>query len=177
LGDFAGSLEDFGKVLELSPESGWTWYGRGCVLHAAGRLKEALEDFRKALEFLPKEADYPRLRIWLARSRLGERPAAEAEFKAYLASRPEAGRNDWFGQCASFLVGDASEADLLGAMGKSDPPGRKWREFEGRFVLGMKSLLEGDAAKARGHLEKCLAAGERNFFIILTAKGELAALR
>ncbi|MEW2915986.1 tetratricopeptide repeat protein [Ruegeria sp. ANG10] len=53
MGDYAGSMSDINKALELNPNSAWAWYWRGRLSMPAGNLESAISDYRQALVLDP----------------------------------------------------------------------------------------------------------------------------
>ena len=175
LTDWKGSLDDLGRSLALRT-TGSTYFDRGCVFYFSQSWGNAAADFRKALETLPKERDQPFLRLWLARVRLGEREAATKEWRAYLQARDPARRDDWYGKISAFLLEETTEQDLLAAAGTGDAGEDRARSCEAHLYLGTRRLISGDRSGAMEHLKKCTDGGESNFYTVLNAVAELAAI-
>ena len=53
-GDYDGAVRYSNWVLEIQPELGWAWQLRGIAWQAGGHWKEALSDFRKAVQLAPQ---------------------------------------------------------------------------------------------------------------------------
>jgi eukaryotic-like serine/threonine-protein kinase len=66
LGEFGRALEDFERVLEAAPETGWAWLYRARCLIALGRLDEAEPALERALETIPPNS---REAVWRSRAR------------------------------------------------------------------------------------------------------------
>ena len=49
--DFAGSIADYNKALELNPENGLTYYNRGLIKIDSGQRDSGCLDLSKAVEF------------------------------------------------------------------------------------------------------------------------------
>ena len=67
----------------MDPEFSQAFFHRGCIRYDAHDFTEAHFDFQRALDFQPDDND-SQLRIWLARSRLGEKDAATKNLRKYL---------------------------------------------------------------------------------------------
>ena len=72
-GDTLAALKDYSRAIELAPTEMSHYYFRGCVYQDAQKWREALLDYRKAAELSSPQWEFPRLRMWLVRARLGAR--------------------------------------------------------------------------------------------------------
>jgi tetratricopeptide (TPR) repeat protein len=156
------------------PESADTFADRGRYYYDTGRAKEAAADLAKAVRMEPEAQDYARLFLFLARAKLGERPAAAGELRAHLDRRGT--RDDWYARVAGFLCGALKEEDLLAAAKAGNPQVAIEQECEACFYAGAVRLLDGDAAGARPLLERCVATDVRTFIEHESARMALASM-
>jgi lipoprotein NlpI len=124
-------------------------------------------------------AAYPRLRIWLIRSRLGEPADATVELTGYLNSLHGAQADDWTAKIGRFLTGTLAEQDFLDAA--KNPAGNS-KQQDGRlcqadYYAGMKHLLAGDKDGANTLLKKSTGTGEKGYTEYVSAEVELGALK
>jgi lipoprotein NlpI len=117
---------------------------------------------------------YPRLRIWIVRSRLGERDAAKTELAEYLNARQPG--DDWYSRIGRFVIGGLSEDDFFRAAEFPDAKTDKDQKCEAYFYAGIRRLLDGEKGKARECFEKCLQTGARANLEYSSARSELQAL-
>src|SRR5262249_37503489 len=137
---------------------------------------DALVDFRRRLELSQQKQDYPRFFIWLIRTRLGEKAAANKELVAYLDKRWNGAPDDWATKVANFLLDKISEADFFAAAASPDAKKERSQRCEAWFYAGMKRLLNVDKTTAADYFRKCLATEEKDFTEYQFAKAELHAL-
>lgn len=103
-GDLGGAVADYSKYIELDPNYWWAYYQRGCLRYALGSWTDALADFRKVIALKGDLSDFSMLRIWLIRSRLGERAQATSELKQYSQQRDAGKAEDEFSRIAALLT-------------------------------------------------------------------------
>jgi hypothetical protein len=146
------------------------------------KWKEALADYQHACEMSPGGQDYPRLYIWVARTRMGDLKTANKELAAYMdkrASNTKTAPDAWVSKLGAFLTGGPKETDLVAAAASDDPKTESARQCEAWFYIGMKKLAGGDKQSATGDFQKCAATGRKDFveYQVATAElnGELAA--
>src|SRR5215510_8125917 len=118
-GDFEGAIADYNLAIELDPKYSAAYFHRGIAKQAKGDLKGAIGDINGAIERNDQDF-YPRLFLWLMRSRLGESDAANKELAAFLDKRRNATPEEWTPKVAGYLLGNVSEADLFAAAKSSD---------------------------------------------------------
>ena len=174
-GDLEGAIADYNRAIELDPKYSAAYFHRGIAKKAKGDLKAAVDDINGAIERNDQDF-YPRLFLWLIRSRLGERNAANKELAAFLDKRRNATSEEWTSKVAGHLLGNVSEADLFAAAKSSDAKKERGLFCEAWFFAGMKKLLGGDKATAADYFRKCIATGQTNFVEYQVAQSELEAL-
>src|SRR6516164_3629957 len=118
-GDLDGAIADCNRAIELDPKDSMAYFHRGIAKKAKGDLKAAVDDINGAIERNDQDF-YPRLFLWLIRSRLGESDAANKELAAFLDKRRNATSEEWTSKVAGHLLGNVSEADLFDAAKSSD---------------------------------------------------------
>ena len=172
--DFDGAIADYTKAIELDPKEPRSYHYRGCLLYDRRKWTDALADFRKADEVATSYREYPQLRIWLVRARLGERHAATKELAEYLAAMKS--HDDWYSKMARLLTDQLSEDDFFKAAESPDPKTDRGQKCEAYFYAAIRRLIDGDREKAREYLEKCLQTDAKTYFEYSSARSELQAL-
>ena len=171
-GDLDGAFADYSKAIELNPQNAKAFHGRGNLNYNLRHFAAALDDFRKECE-LVTALDYCHCRLWLSRTRLGEREAATRELRAYLESCPTEACDDWVSNIARFLSGQLAETDFLEMAENSATKQHQWRTCEACFLAGTKRFMDGDKSTATEFFEKCLAVGNKDFGAYQSAAAEL----
>jgi len=171
--DLEGALTDLTKGIKLNPKNGEAYRNRGYVLYDQQSWAGALPDFRKACDLNPAVKDYPQLRIWLIRARLGERDAATRELAQFLKGRKA---DDWPRKIMRFLIGELPEAEFLKAAESENAKTDGERKCEATFYVGSRSLIDGDKDKAKEYFQQCLDTGVKTFAEYRSASAELTAL-
>src|SRR5215470_4024011 len=174
-GDLEGAIADYTRAVQLDPKFAAAYFHRGIAKQAKGDLKGAIGDINGAIERNDQDF-YPRLFLWLMRSRLGESDAANKELAAFLDKRRNATPEEWTSKVAGHLLGNVSEADLFAAAKSSDAKKERGLFCEAWFFAGMKQLLGGDEATAADYFRKCIDTGQTNFVEYQLAQSELKAL-
>jgi lipoprotein NlpI len=177
-GDFPGALAALTNIVRLAPKSPEAFQSLGCTEDDLALYPAALASFQHAVE-LDSKMSYSRFRIWLLRTRLGEKDDANRELKAYIELRQGEDGHEWEMCIARFLVGDLTEPDFIAqapktAIRTTDESGHL---CEACYYSGMKRLLAGDQPGAINLFQKCLATDEENFNEYLSAKALLAKLQ
>ncbi len=170
-GQTDGAFTDFNRALGLDPKNAGAYAGRGSVNFLARNWTAALRDYKRFCGLSRRNQQYPRLAIWMIRSRLGEREEADKE----LAARFNAEPGSWPSKLQRYLLGNLSESEFLGAVSpdvKVDPGQR----CEASFYAGMKNLLNGNRSAASEFFKKCLATEGNSVIEYQFAKAELKAL-
>ena len=170
--DAAGAIGDFNRALELDPKLIGAYSGRGSANFLARNWPAALRDYRRFCELSPRLQEYPRLFIWIIRSRLGEREAANKE----LSTNFTTAQGSWQFKVKAYLLGNLAEADFLAAASSPDAKSDRRQHCEALFYGGMKNLLNGNKPAATEFFKKCLATEEKSVVEYDLAKAELKAL-
>jgi lipoprotein NlpI len=178
LKDYDGALADCAKACALDPQSPLAYENLGYVQNDLAQFQAALESFRQSVQLDPL-VDYPPLRIWLLRTRLGETDDATKELAAHLNQLRGAQRNDWAAQIGRFLIGTTTEDDLLNLANTNapNPKAQAGRLCQACYYAAMKHLLTGDKDGATTLFKKCLGTGEKGYVEYVSAGAELNALK
>src|SRR6266536_1024347 len=166
------AIADFNRALELNPKLVGAYDGRGSANFLARNWTAALREYRRFCELWQRDQEYTRLAIWMIRSRLGEREAADKE----LATRFTAAPGSWVSKVKAYLLGNLSEADFLAAAASPDANTDRGQHCEAWFFAGMKNLLNGDKRAAAEFFKKCLATEQKSEIEYHFAQAELKAL-
>jgi lipoprotein NlpI len=150
--DLDGAIADYTRIIEFDPKNSDAYINRGAVFYAKTSWKEALENFRSAIE-LGDDAAHARILVWLARVKQGEKVAADKELAASLAEK-ESEEGEWDSMLARFVLGQVSEQALLKGATASE---KKVLDCEAWYYIAIKHLLAGDKKAAAEDLKKCLA--------------------
>lgn len=173
-GDLDGALADYNHAIELDPKDGGTYSNRATVYFSTRNWATALEDYNRFLELSKQGQDYPRLYMWLIRTRTGHPDAANQELQQYLEQRQPGAPADWYSNLGSYLLGKMSDADLLNAAKSDNKTGQL---CEAWFYVGMKKLLSGDKTGAQDCFQKSLATNQKDYTEYHFARAELKSLQ
>jgi len=171
-----------GFVAQLQPEesrglpNGMAYHVRGCHYYDARYFADALADFRKSCGLGSEFQDYSYYRIWLIRTRSGEKEAATEELVSYLKNRKAQNPPDWPLQVGRFLAGQITEANFLKAATDANTKTDREQHCEAYFYAGSKRLIGNDPAGATDLFKKCLSTGVTTFEEYQSAKAELQRL-
>jgi tetratricopeptide (TPR) repeat protein len=175
-GNLDGALADYSSAIELNPKDAGSYNNRAALYFLAHNWRAALNDYNQLFQFSNQSQDFPHLYVWLIRARMGETDAANKELADYLDQRGNAARNDWYSNVASFLLGRASEIELL-AIGKiPDDRSKTGHLCEAWFYIGMKKLLAGDKTGAESCFQASVATNQQEYTEYHFAEAELRAL-
>jgi tetratricopeptide (TPR) repeat protein len=175
-GDADGALADFNRALALDPKYAWTWYYRGDLHYMMRDWQGAIGDYRRACQLDKRTQDYPRLSIWLIRTRLGEKADANKEFSLFLAKRGPLKGGDWYREITDFFADTVSEADFLASSVSPDAPDGGWAPCSAWFYAGMKKLISGDTPAAIVCFRKCEETNRPDILEYHLAESELKTL-
>jgi lipoprotein NlpI len=176
LRDYAKSIRDTVRAMELEPNSGSDHHHRALCLFDTGQWKAAAADFRRATELGSWSTDYAWLGLWMARARLGEQEKASAELRSY-GAKAHGLEKAWFRAIVLFLTGGSTEEEFLAAASApADAKERTDQLCEAYYYAAIKRLLAGDGAGAEPLLRKCVETGVTQFIEYVGALSELDAL-
>src|SRR5438876_487692 len=77
-----GAIADINRALNINPKLAAAYASRGSANFLARNWTAALQDYKRFCELSPRSQQYARFGIWMIRSRLGEREAADKELAA-----------------------------------------------------------------------------------------------
>lgn len=172
-GDLDGAITDITTAIRINPKDADAYRKRGYVRYDQRSWKNALADFRKGCELAPGEKDYPMIRIWLIRARLGERDAATRELAEYLKGRKVA---EWPKKIMRLLIGELPEDDFLKEAESRDAKTDLEQKCEAYFYVGAHRLIDGDKDKAKEYFQKCLETDLKIFNEYRSAAAESTAI-
>ena len=118
---------------------GMAYHVRGCEYYDMHNFAAALADFRKSRELGSEFQDYSYYRIWLIRTRSGEKEAATQELLSYLKNRKPHNPPDWPLQVGRFLAGQINEDDLLKAAANANAQTDREQHCEGVFLCRLQT--------------------------------------
>ena len=155
---------------------GTEYHNRGCNDFNSHNFTNALANFRKSAELGSDSQDYTYFRIWIIRSRLGEKEEATRELTEYLAHRKAQKTNDWPLQVGRFLSGQTSESNFLETANNPNIQTANEQRCETYFYIGSKRLVEADTAGAADCFKKCKTTNLTDFEEYQSAASELLFL-
>lgn len=158
-------------------QTGMDYHLQGRVDYDSRLFTNALADFRKSCELGSDFQEYSYFRIWIIRSRLGEKEAATRELTAYLENRKTQKPDDWPSKIGRFLIGQLPESDFLKAADDPDVKIAKEQHCEAYFYIGSKHLVENDNTGAVDNFKKCLTTNLTGFEEYKSAASELRFLQ
>ncbi len=173
-GDDARALADFNHEIQLDPHNASAYVWRGMAWQSRGDFAHALADWDRSIElqkdFTPRLLD----RILLARNFLLRRlNRPTADFAASVAEW----KDNWEKTLGQFAAGKLDEAALLAAAENPGDSPVPVRQAEADYCIGMKLLLDGDAARARTFFQKCANGDPKMLeFTSRIARAELGRL-
>lgn len=175
-GDHDGAIADYNRAIELNSRSTSTYFARGRAYSAKRDWAAALADLNRSSSPSLLGRDYPRYFIWIIRTRLGEKEAADKELLAHFDKRLSSAPADWQAKIAGHLLDKVSEAEFFAAASSPNAEEERGRRCEAWYYAGMKRLLAGDKITAADYFHKCLATERRDFVEYGAAKAELRAI-
>jgi len=171
-GDLNGAIADYNQASKFNGKfTCLACHGRGNAFYSARKWVDALREYRRC-QSAKCEQEYDRLFVWLLRSRLGEREAANNELAGYYKTA----REGWVSKIAAYLLGNLSQADYVAQAASSNSMTDLGQHCEAWFYIGMKKLIAGDKPAAADSFRKCLATKQRGFTEYRFAKAELKGL-
>jgi lipoprotein NlpI len=171
-GEGESAIGDYSRALQLNPKLEGAYAGRAAANFLARNWAAALQDSRRFCELWQRDQEYPRLTIWMIRSRLAERAAADKELATHFKAQP----GSWLSKVKEYLLGDLSEVDFLAAAASPDARTNLRYRCEAYFYVGMKNLLDGKKPAATDFFQKCVATEVKTSIQYHFAKAELKAL-
>src|SRR5262249_35651474 len=140
-----GAIDDFSEAILRDPWDGKAYYERGCARGDRREWKLSLSDLRTAMEKRPALAGDSMIRIYLARSRIGEGKDASEELKSLI---PDSARilGDWTRTRCMFATHQISEEEFFRALDSLPGAPVPQRSSEAYYLIAYLRLLAGDNA-------------------------------
>ncbi len=178
-GQLRGAISDFSEALRLDPGHASAWCARGFAKSSLQEWRESLADLREGCRLgLPcHREDGVKLRIWIARARMGEIEDATGELRDSVLRRRNPPPAAWVLLVAGLFCESIDEAGFLVGAETTDPHRAAEIACEARYFAAMKRLVKGERDLAAGHLEACADTGARELDAWWAARQELAVLR
>jgi rhomboid protease GluP len=174
-GDVGGQVHDLDRLVDLLPKSASAWRARAHALYAAGRWSESLRDFQQMAKLDVAETGEAQVYIWLARSRLGERRAADEELKRYMESFEAVRMSSAWRRIALAII-DPSPGTGLNVMAHGVNRDAR-TTCRAEFFSASLALLEHDDPEIVSTVfEKCIEDCDGDMEEYWSAKAELARL-
>lgn len=158
-GHIKSALEDQLQAVQLAPNDPTTYADLGFARFFASQYAEAGTAFDRALKLSPGMGH---LLPWRMAVLLlsGDSQQEMDRFRESLPakSKPTA----WGGHLLDYLLGKATEAQLLAAVTNKDTDVRKAQLCEAHYFAGLKQRKEGKPQQADAHFQKALETGMRH---------------
>ena len=173
--DHEGALADAKRAAELDPLSNVAWEHCAVTNFVLSRWADALAAEERYCKPSTPGVEYSHLRIWIDRTELGEKKAADQELADYLDARTP-NDNDWAAKIGNYLLGRGTEADLFAAAANPDTNKDAGQRCEAWCYSGIKRLIAEDKAGATEDFRQCVATGQKTFVEHRFARVELRRL-
>lgn len=159
LENYRRARQNIQRAIEADPTRAGFFLSRGVMRYGTNDLEGALMDFAATLRLATEERfrDEPRIWMWLAESRLGDRETADARLRAHLETRPPDPESDWYENLCRFFLGEVSEERLLQELANAFEDNRDKYRSEAFFSAAQRQLVEGNTAAARLLLQETVA--------------------
>ena len=173
-GELSRAMSDYREALRLDPRNPMANADYGFAAFFAGQYAAAARAFGAAeqidekMSFLTPWRYYSLKLAGLAR----EADAAAAPIEAKRGQGATA--LEWPDLLTMYLSGSISGQDLVDSVSKTDEDARTMQLTEAYYFVGLRSLKEGDAAKARPYLERAATSRATN---LSAQRGAKIALR
>ena len=175
-GALAEARRDHDRAVEIDSKYALGYMDRGILRYQQKDWAGALADFGRTLDLSGEDVDQVQICVWLARSRLGERAAADTDLKAFLAQRAARVTPALADQVLAFLTGDLNESGFIAIATSAEAAKDRSRACAVWFFTGVRRLLAGDTTAAREYFQKALAADTPTSMEHWFARSELGAL-
>jgi tetratricopeptide (TPR) repeat protein len=180
LKNYTNAFEDLSEAIKLeslhftNPRPGDSYAALGWLQNDLGQYQQALQSFQTALARSSGQ-EKTWLRIWVLRSRLGDRENATHDLAERLHSLSKARLELWPATCGRFLIGQTNEPDLIRVAGDFATGTRLRKEAlcSANYYIGMKQLLDGNKARALTFLRKAMAMNVPGYSEYESAAAEL----
>jgi tetratricopeptide (TPR) repeat protein len=169
-GETQSAVSDFSMALQLDPMDPRAIYDRGCALYDLQKWEDCAKDFAQAYQNTPSLRTPSQLRFCLARSRLGQRAAAEKDLATFVTERNSL--DPWSRELLRFVAG-LSDEEILFAEAERVPTECRCQAY---FYAGELRLLSDDPEQAKVYFGRCLEIGSKRERECASAAAELRAL-
>jgi tetratricopeptide (TPR) repeat protein len=175
LGRFRQALDDYGRIVKLSPEAEWNarwiFYHRATVHWILGDPESALADYERFAQYHP-DPFWSDARRYLVLREL-QRPQEARQHLELAASKPT--DDAWLRAVFEYLLAQREAESLLSL---ADTDGRK---CEANYYIAENCFQNGDLQTARQFYDACVATGVdcyvRSFEVTPSSEYELASWR
>lgn len=153
LGEFAKSVADYEKMVELDPKQGDSHWRRGIARFYAGQVKEAAQQFEAYHSFDDVDRENGIWRYFSQHRAYGPAKAKEGLLKYRKTDREP------FPDVYRLFSGDTTPREILAAINKADisKDEREKRLFYAQLYIGLNDAVEGRDADAIVHLRESTA--------------------
>ncbi len=153
LGEFAKSVADYEKMVELDPKQGDSHWRRGIARFYAGQVKEAAQQFEAYHSFDDVDRENGIWRYFSQHRAYGPAKAKEGLLKYRKTDREP------FPDVYRLFSGDTTPREILAAINKADisKDEREKRLFYAQLYIGLNHAVEGRDADAIVHLRESTA--------------------
>lgn len=174
---YSRQTERSSPIYEPAEPRNTPFFVRGCALYDLQQWNECLAEFEEAASRLPSLRDAAHIRMFFARSRLGESERAARLLREYLKSPRWENLDSWGEKSLLFVAGEIPENEYL----KQIPPSANGtpqpeRACEAYFYAGTLRLLAGDEVRARVYLGLCMGTHVIRSSEYGSARAEIQAL-
>jgi lipoprotein NlpI len=168
--DLKGAVSDFGRAWALDPRDPEPIYDRACASYDLQKWEDCVKDFAQVYEKIPSLRRDAQIRFCLARSRMGQRAAAERDLVLFLERGSIS--DPWIEELLRFVAGLSNE-EMLFAAAEPDP---KERLCQANYYAGTLRLLDDDEEQARMYFNACLDTRSTQLREYASAEAELRVL-
>jgi len=174
LGNEDAAVSDLSRAMKLDPGNSRIYYDRGVCACNRQEWSDAITDFRKGLARMPSDPWNFWMRIWLARTRLGEREEAAEELASFAGDLATANPEKLSSQIVSLALGRIPVRKFLEPLERL-PRGRNER-VRAYFYAAERAMTQGDGVTARELLQRCTNEKAVTTSTASTAAAELRLL-
>lgn len=178
LGKKVAAEQDFNQAIRIDRECAEAFYHRALLRYNSQNWKGALDDYEAFCQLNPYKQDYPQLRIYFLRTRLGLKSKAISEFTYFREKHQRRLQDSWYEKLSSFVSGACDKKQLFEYAATGDNKQYRGRTCEAWFYAGMKMLLfDKKPEEAQLYFQSCLETGMKQFSEYSSAKMELMTIK
>jgi lipoprotein NlpI len=169
---------DYDKAIEINPNDAFVYNNRGDILYHQAMFREAIADYKKAIESNYRPNDYPYLNLLRTVSKVSQEDYQVylQKFREYVTSQKA---EDWIRIVSRYYLGmdQLTEGDVLAEARKGkDQREKKERLCEAYYYLGEKRLAQGDRKGAEKFFRKSIKTKIHYFPQYLSSKAVLKVM-